>query len=109
VRRAEEFIEANWQRPIALEEIVNVTGASAAELYRSFKKSRGYTPRQFADRLRLRQARVLLQRPDAIDSVAGAALACGFGDLGRFETDYILAFGESPSTTLARGQRGCSN
>ena len=106
VQRAEEFIEANWRRPIQLEEIVKVTGASAFDLYRSFKKSRGYTPMQFADRLRLGHARELLQRPDAITTVAGAALACGFRDLGRFENDYVLAFGESPSLTLARGNGG---
>jgi hypothetical protein len=52
VRRAEDYIAANWQRPIALEDLVAVTGVSALSLFRSFKKHRGYTPMQFAARLR---------------------------------------------------------
>jgi AraC-like DNA-binding protein len=104
VQRAEEFIGANWRRPIKLEDIVQATGASAFDLYRSFKESRGCTPMQFAQRLRLSHARELLRRPGAITTVASAARACGFGDLGRFERDYLLAFGEPPSTTLARGK-----
>jgi transcriptional regulator GlxA family with amidase domain len=58
---------------------------------------------QFAERLRLSHARELLQRPDTITTVVGAARACGFGDLSRFERDYVLAFGEPPSMTLGRG------
>lgn len=103
VKRAEEFIAANWRQSIRMEDVVQATGTSAFDLYRSFKKSRGCTPMQFAERLRLGHARELLQRPDAITTVAGAARACGFGDLGRFERDYVLAFGEPPSITLARG------
>ena len=104
VRRAEDYIEANWRRPITLEDIVQVTGASAFDLFRSFKKSRGYSPMELADRVRLGHARAQLHRPDAATTVASVALACGFADLGRFENDYILAFGESPSTTLRRGK-----
>jgi AraC-like DNA-binding protein len=103
VQRVEEFIAANWRRSISLEDVVQATGASAFDLYRSFQKSRGCTPMQFAKRLRLGHARELLQRPDAVTTVAGAARACGFGDLGRFESDYVLAFRELPSVTLGRG------
>jgi AraC-like DNA-binding protein len=105
VQRAEEFIAANWRRSISLEDIVQATGASAFDLYRSFKKSRGYTPMQFAERLRLGHARELMRQPDVATAVAGVARTCGFGDLGRFERDYVLAFGEPASTTLALGKR----
>jgi AraC-like DNA-binding protein len=74
VRRAEEYIEANWRRPITLEDIVEVTGVSALDLHRSFKKSRGYSPMEFADRVRLGHARELLHRPDASTKVADAGL-----------------------------------
>jgi transcriptional regulator GlxA family with amidase domain len=86
-----------------MEDVVQAIGTSAFDLYRSFKKSRGSTLMQFAERLRLSHAHDLLQRPDAITTVAGAARARGFGDLDRFERDYVLAFGEPPSMTLARG------
>ena len=52
VRRAEEYIEANWQIPITLEDIAAVSGVGALSLFRSFKKYRGYSPMQFADKVR---------------------------------------------------------
>lgn len=52
VRRAEEYIESHWQRPITLEELADVTGVSAFSLFRTFKITRGYSPLEFAARLR---------------------------------------------------------
>ena len=55
VRRAEDYIESNWRTPIALEDLAAITGVSALSLFRSFKKYRGYTPAQFAERVRARK------------------------------------------------------
>ena len=55
VRRAEEYIEANWREPVTLEDLAAVTGTSAFSLFRSFKKHRGYTPMEFAERVRARR------------------------------------------------------
>lgn len=52
VRRAEEYIEANAARPITLEALAEVSGVSVFSLYRSFRKNRGYSPLEFAERLR---------------------------------------------------------
>ncbi len=52
VRRAEEYIEANWRRAITLEDLVAVAGVDALGLFRSFKKYRGYSPMQFLERMR---------------------------------------------------------
>jgi AraC-binding-like domain len=54
VRRAEGYIEANWQRAITLEDLAAVTGVSALSLFRSFKAYRGYSPTQFAEHVRKR-------------------------------------------------------
>ena len=54
VRRAEAYIEAHWREPIALEDLAAVTGVSGISLFRSFKTYRGYTPGQFAERVRNR-------------------------------------------------------
>ena len=50
VRRAEEYIEANRQRIVTMEELAEITGVSACSLFRAFKKHRGYTPAQFMRR-----------------------------------------------------------
>jgi AraC-like DNA-binding protein len=100
LRRAEQYMEANWQRPIMLEQLARVAGVSALALFRSFRKSRGCSPTEFLSRLRLRRAREMLQHPHAATTVAGVASACGFADLDRFVNDYLQAFGELPSQAL---------
>jgi hypothetical protein len=60
VLRAEEYIEANADRAISVEELAGVTGVSALSLARAFKKVRGVSPMEFAKEVRLRRARQLL-------------------------------------------------
>jgi AraC-like DNA-binding protein len=100
VRRAEEFMAANWQRPITVEEIATATGASVRSIFRSFQVSRGYTPTAFLKRIRLERARDMLRAAGARTSVTGVAFACGFHNLGHFARDYRYSFGELPSETL---------
>jgi len=103
VRCAEDYIEANWRQPITLDCVVAATGVSALDLYRTFKKSRGYSPMEFATRVRLRQAReLLLRHPAPTTTVAEVAAICGFADLGDFDRNYSVAFGERPGQTLGR-------
>lgn len=52
IRHVEEYIEAHWQAPIMLEDLAEVAGVSAFSLFRSFKKTRGYSPLEFAARVR---------------------------------------------------------
>jgi AraC-like DNA-binding protein len=107
VRIAEEYIVANCNRPILIEELTAVTGVSARCLFKSFKRSRGYTPMAFAKLARLRRARKILAGADEQTTVAGTAFGCGFSNLGHFAKDYRQAFGELPSETLdkCRGER----
>ena len=103
VQRAENYIEANWNQPISIEDIVAATGSSARSLFRAFHQSRGYTPLQFTKEVRLRNAhRVLSQTRPGI-TVTEVALTCGFSDLSRFSKDFSRAFGVSPSGLLRRG------
>lgn len=104
VRRAEKYIEANWHRPIDAQDLAAATGASERSLFRAFRQARGYSPMEFVKRLRLRQAQRMLKFPEAATTVTTVALACGFGDLGRFSRDYRASFGELPSRALARAK-----
>ncbi len=102
VRRVEEYIEANWDRPIRMEDVAAVAGTSARSIFRAFRHSRGYSPMTFAKQIRLRQAQRLLKSADPTIAVKDVAFACGFGSLGRFSKDYYRAFGELPSDALKR-------
>jgi transcriptional regulator GlxA family with amidase domain len=105
VRLAEEFIEANWDQAISIEKLVEATGVGARAIFRTFQRSRGYSPMAFARMVRLRHAREMLATPDPETSVTSVAFVCGFGNLGHFARDYRETFGERPSETLARAAR----
>jgi AraC-like DNA-binding protein len=105
VRLAEEYIEANWNRAITIEELASQTGTSVRSLYAAFKKKRGYSPMAFAKAERLRRARQLLLEGNPRTSVSQIAFKCGFGNLGHFASDFRKTFGELPSTVFARARR----
>jgi AraC-like DNA-binding protein len=102
VRRAEAYIAAHWDKPLEIETVAAVTGASVRSIFRAFKQSRGYTPFEFAKRIRLNHARRMLEEAESGGSVTSVCFACGFSDLGRFSKDFALAFGERPSDVLKR-------
>jgi AraC-like DNA-binding protein len=104
VRSAEEYIRANFDRPIRIEDIAAAANASARSVFRTFKKIRGVTPMEFLKQVRLQHARRMLGNPEAPITVGDAAFACGFSELGHFSRDYRRSFGELPSATLRRAR-----
>ena len=105
VRAVEEFIEANWSKPIDIETMVTIANVSARSLFRQFRKYRGYSPADFAKRVRLSRAREMLEQANDSGSVIQVALKCGFQNPGHFARDYRNSFGELPSATLQRAKK----
>jgi AraC-like DNA-binding protein len=105
VRRVEEFIEANWDQPIDIQVMSTVAKVSARSLFRQFRKDRGYSPADFAKRVRLNRAREMLEQSPEGASVTQIALKCGFQNPGHFARDFRLTFGELPSATLKKSSR----
>jgi AraC-like DNA-binding protein len=101
VRRVEDYITANWNRPITVEALAAAAGASTRSIFKAFKDSRNCSPMAFVKSVRLQNARRMLQQPDGATTVVSTAFACGFLNPGHFARDYRLAFGELPSATLA--------
>ena len=104
VRRAEEYIEANWDQPITIEALAVVANASARSIFHSFRACRGFSPMKFVKQVRLRHAREMLSNPASGATVTRVAFACGFGNLGHLSNDYQQVFGETPSATLNRAK-----
>ena len=102
VRRIEEFIEANWQRPITIERLAAEAGVSTRAIFRAFERSRGYSPMAFAKAIRLKRAREILTSGDPCVSVTAAAFKSNFASPSRFAKNYREAFGELPSETIFR-------
>lgn len=107
VRRAENYIEAHWNQPLTIEQLCEVTSASARSIFHWFRKTRGYSPMDFLKIVRLSHARRMLSSGDPATSVKSVVFACRFSNMGHFARDYRAAFGELPSETLnrARGTR----
>ena len=105
VKLAEEYIEANWSKPVDIVKLAEVANVSARSLFRQFQKERGYSPAEFAKLRRLRMALVLLENANPATSVTQVALKCGFHNSGHFARDYRMAFGEMPSETLVRSRK----
>ena len=105
VARLEEFIEAHWHEAITIERLVAEAGVSGRSLFRTFERTRGYSPMAFVKAVRLRRAREMLLSGDPGVSVASAASACNFVNQGHFARHYREAFGELPSATLSASGR----
>jgi AraC-like DNA-binding protein len=100
VRLVEEYIVANWNRPITVEALAAAAGASTRSVFKAFRDARECSPMAFVKSVRLGHARRMLQQPERATSVVSVAFACGFLNPGHFARDYRLAFGELPSATL---------
>jgi transcriptional regulator GlxA family with amidase domain len=104
LRRAEDYIRANWDKPLDVELIASVANVSIRSIFRNFQKERGYSPQAFVKRIRLERARALLLECDETTSVLAIALKCGFHSFGHFARSYRTLFGELPSATLQRSR-----
>jgi AraC-like DNA-binding protein len=109
VRRVETYIEAHWNEPLTIDMIAAVTGVNSRSMFRAFKQSRNCTPLEFARRLRLQNARRMLESTDSATTVTEVALACGFSDLGHFSREFHAAYGEKPSGLLKRSKTTAEN
>jgi AraC-like DNA-binding protein len=107
VRRAEEFIRGHAACAITLDDISSASGVPIRTLLEGFRRFRGVSPMRMLRDVRLDQARQRL-KSSSDGNVAGIALSCGFGHLGRFAQVYTERFGELPSETRARRPTGQS-
>lgn len=103
-RRVEDYIQANWNHPIMIEALAEVAGVSVRALFKSFQRTRGYSPMVLVRKIRLEKARALLSDPAEPTSVGGVAAHCGFSNAGHFAKDYRMMFGETPLQTLTRSR-----
>lgn len=103
MKRLEEFLSENSNRPLYLEDICKATGASERILRASCQETLGMGPVRYLWLRRMHLARrSLLASSGETTSVTAIAMDNGFWELGRFATEYRALFGESPSMTLRR-------
>ena len=103
LRRAEAYIRAHVEEPIALHDVATAAGCSVRSLQLGFRRYRETTPLLAIRQARLEAARKALRSGGAGATVTELAQRFGFANPGRFTRLYKAAFGESPAEALYRG------
>ncbi|WP_436644355.1 AraC family transcriptional regulator [Microbaculum sp. FT89] len=104
VRKAEDFMHANYGEPLSISQIASAVGIGARSLQATFRQTLGTTPGARLASIRLEHAyRKICQGGDG-RGVTEIAMACGFFHLGRFSKAYRATYGELPSETLRKSR-----
>ena len=99
VRSAIAHLRAHVDRPVRTEELVAITGMSAATLHRHFRAATAMSPLQYHKTLRLQEAR---RRLVAAGDATDAAFAVGYESASQFSREYTRMFGAPPLRDVAR-------
>jgi len=94
LKRVIDFIEANLQESIGLDDLARAAGLSANHFLRVFKLATGETPYHYLRARRLERARQLLA--DNAMPLAELALECGFANQAHFTAAFSREVGISP-------------
>jgi AraC-like DNA-binding protein len=99
VRRALDYIRANVDQPIDIDDIARNAACSPRRLQLAFRAQFGLTPIAFLKEERLQLAERRLRTGEYGD-VTSLALSLGFSNLGRFAGEFRQKFGVLPSEIL---------
>lgn len=105
LRRIEEWMDANIEEAISVDDMAVVGGISVRAVQLAFQKYRGCTPSAALLCRRLSLARKLLSDPLPSTTVTKVAFEVGLFHLGRFSGRFSALYGETPSETLAKARR----
>src|SRR5262245_64189443 len=93
--RARDFLRAHHAEALRLETAARQAGLSRFHFLRLFRETFGETPHAFLTRVRLDQAKRLLEHDHA--SVTDVCLEVGFQSLGSFSSLFARRVGCPPS------------
>jgi AraC-like DNA-binding protein len=103
MRRLEEMLTGNPEKPLYMAELCAQVGTSYWTLRDCCLEYLGMSPKRYLWLRRMHLARRALRRANAEKTtVTEIASDYGFWELGRFSVAYRALFGESPSTALRR-------
>jgi AraC family transcriptional regulator len=104
VRRVRDFIRANLEQRITLDDMAAVAGYSRFHFGRAFKQTTGMPPYAYVHQERLACARDLLEQTSL--PIAQIARQCGFGSHAYFSVRFRDATGLTPAEYRRARERG---
>ncbi len=102
LRRVLEFVEANLEIDISVEDLAAVACLSQFHFSRAFRRATGKTPHRFVSDRRLEKAKEMLVRGEP--PVAEVALICNFSSQASFTRAFTRAIGLPPGEYRRRSR-----
>lgn len=102
VRKAINYIDANYAYPISVEDIARYAGVSRSTLFRQFRKSLGLSPKEYLEHYRIRRAKHLLRHTDL--TVGSVSISVGYDNGLYFSKVFRKVTGRTPSEWRASGR-----
>jgi transcriptional regulator GlxA family with amidase domain len=94
VGRAMQWIRSHYSERMRTEQLEELTGMSAAPLFRHFRAFTGMSPLQYQKQIRLHEARARLVSREG--EVASVGFAVGYESPSQFSREYHRLFGVPP-------------
>ncbi|HEV2572163.1 AraC family transcriptional regulator [Methylocella sp. CPCC 101449] len=104
VRKAEDYLEAHADGPLAADDIAAAAGVGLRTLQAGFRQFRNKTLTEAILDARLNRWRTLLSDPDQGQGAGDLALTAGLLHHGRATAAYRRRYGENPSDTRRMAQ-----
>lgn len=95
IKRVEQYVEANLNSEISIEDLSTAAGLSRRHFSRSFHQELGLTPHRWLMKVRINNAKQLLIESDF--SLCEIADACGFSSQSHFATAFKIQENTTPS------------
>lgn len=100
VKRAEAYLQRNFDRPVSTESLAREVGMSPRTLIRRFKSATGQLPGAYLQALRIAAAREMLERDSA--PVQSVATGIGYDDVAFFRGLFKRHTGMTPAEYRSR-------
>lgn len=98
-----EFMNANFSKPLSIEDYAYLTGRSLSSFRRDFIQQFGISPKQWLIEKRLEKAQELLTRNH--NSVSNVALETGYENISHFVKAFHKRYGISPKQFLLKKRK----
>jgi AraC-like DNA-binding protein len=93
-KRALEYIEAHLGSQIEIREIAKLVALSKSHFSRTFKRSVGFSPREYVSARRVERAKLMMRSTS--ERLSDIALICGFADQSHLNRHFRRLVGMSP-------------
>lgn len=100
LRHSIRFLRANWQKPIGVEDLKQVSAMSLRGFQKSFLKHTGYNPGHALRQMRIERGKALLVTSD--HGLHIIAQKCGYRSVNSFWVAFRRTTGMSPGQYRAR-------